>query len=266
MMRYRPQRNRSGKSRTRFDVALAQRAQRQSRLPRLRVRRWVVIAAAAIALAVLGARWFIGDDWRINTLEVENNIGVPVEAIIGASALQGEHFQFADLDKAAKAIDDLPGVEAAQVTCTWSGQALCTILIQPARAMAFWESPRGNSWNDYEGRLQRALDAVQAKLTIYVEEGEPLALTERVNPRLLRAMNELLAAQPVVTRYAYSREYGLIWQNEDKWRVRLGDAPYDGVMSQKLKLARALHNQLKAQGVRPKVLDVRFVEAPYYIK
>jgi hypothetical protein len=37
-------------------------------------------------------------------------------------------------------------------------------------------------------------------------------------------------------------------------------------MSEKLKLARALRTQLKAQGVRPKVLDVRFVEAPYYIK
>jgi cell division septal protein FtsQ len=262
-MRYNPRK--PSKSRTRFDVALAQRAQRRpSRLPR--VHGWVVIAVATIALVVLGVRWFSGDDWRINAIEVKNNIGVPVEAIIGASALQGEHFQFADLDKAAKAVDNLPGVEAAQVTCAWNGQTLCTILIQPARAMAFWESSRGNVWNDYEGKLQRALDAVQAKLTIYVEEGEPPALTERVNPRLLRAMNELLAAQPAVTRYAYSREYGLIWLNEDKWRVRLGDAPYDGVMSEKLKLARALRTQLKAQGVRPKVLDVRFVEAPYYIK
>jgi cell division septal protein FtsQ len=266
-MRYRPKKHST--SRTRFDVALAQRAQRRSsrlssRLPR--VRGWVVIAIAVVGLAVAGARWFMGDDWRINEIEVKNNMGVPVEAIIGASALHAEHFQFTDLDKAAKAIDDLPGVEAAQVTCTWNGHAACMILIQPARALAFWESPRGNLWSDYEGKVQRALDAVQAKLTIHVEEGEPPALTERVNPRLLRAMNELLAAQPNITHYLYSREYGLIWLNEDQWRVRLGDAPYDGVMSEKLKLARALRSQLKVHGVRPKVLDVRFVEAPYYIK
>jgi hypothetical protein len=121
-------------------------------------------------------------------------------------------------------------------------------------------------WNDYEGKVQRALDAVQAKLTIYVEDGEPPALAERVSPRLLRAMNELSTLQPGVTRYGYSRQYGLIWTNEDEWRVRLGDAPYDGVMSEKLKLARALRVQLKEQGIKPTVLDVRFVEAPYYIK
>ena len=121
-------------------------------------------------------------------------------------------------------------------------------------------------WNDYEGKVQRALDAVQAKLSIYVEEGEPPALAERVSPRLLRAINELATLQPGVTRYGYSRQYGLIWTNEDEGRVRLGDAPYDGVMSEKLKLARALRVQLKEQGIKPVVLDVRFVEAPYYIK
>jgi cell division septal protein FtsQ len=262
-MKYNPQRHRRAK--TRFDVATAQRAQRQSsRLPRVRVA--VVVVALLLALAAAGVRWFTGDDWRINIMDVQNNTGVPVEAVIGASGLQGEHFQFADLNRAAKAVDDLPGVEAAQVTCQWEWRAACMILIQPARALAFWESQRGKAWNDYEGKVQQTLDPVPAKLTIFIEEGEPPTLSEKLNPRLLRALNELATAQPVVTRYEYSSRYGLIYINEDNWRVRLGVAEYDGAMSDKLRLARALHAQLKRQGIQPQVLDVRFVGAPYYIK
>jgi hypothetical protein len=55
-----------------------------------------------------------------------------------------------------------------------------------------------------------------------------------------------------------------MWVTPQRWRVRLGDAPYDGAMQQKLGLARALQAQLIAQGRRIKALDVRFPEAPYY--
>jgi hypothetical protein len=58
----------------------------------------------------------------------------------------------------------------------------------------------------------------------------------------------------------------LIWKVNDEMQVRLGVAGYDGAMSDKLKLVRALRQQLAAQDVRVSVLDVRFPEAPYYIK
>jgi hypothetical protein len=132
--------------------------------------------------------------------------------------------------------------------------------------MAIWQSQQGDVWNDFEGKVQAARDGVPAKLTIRVEEGLPPPLGARLDPRLLRALHELLAAQPDVKRYSYSPKFGLVWINEQRWRVRLGDAPYDGAMSDKLRLARALGKQLAEQGVNVKELDVRFVEAPYYIK
>lgn len=263
-MRYRPQRDRRPASKTRFDVALAQRAQRRS-ARRSRVQGWVLAAAVCVIAAALGARWYSGESWRIGDIVVQNNGGVPVEAIIGASGLQGEHFHFADLDAAAKAVDDLPGVEAALVTCRWEWRTTCTITVQPARPMALWQSPNGNVWNDFEGRVQVARENVPAKLFIRVEDGALPALGSRLDPRLLRALNELIAAQPHVTRYSYSSQFGLMWINDRKWRVRLGDAPYDGAMSDKLRLARALQKQLVDKGIEARVLDVRFVEAPYYV-
>lgn len=263
-MRYRPQQDRRAAPRTRFDVAVAQRAQRRS-ARRSRVWWWMAAAVAFAAAVVLGAHWYSGESWRIGEIAVQNNTGVPVEAIIGASGLQGEHFHFADLDAAAKAVDDLPGVEAAMVTCRWEWRTTCTITIQPARPMALWQSQSGNVWNDFEGRVQVARENMPAKLFIRVEDGALPALGSRLDPRLLRALNELIAAQPDVTRYSYSSQFGLVWINDRKWRVRLGDAPYDGAMSDKLRLARALQKQLMDKGIEARVLDVRFVEAPYYI-
>jgi len=99
-----------------------------------------------------------------------------------------------------------------------------------------------------------------------VEDGTPPALDKPIDSQLLRAVNELIALQPDVTRYVYSSEYGLIWKASDKLQIRLGVASYDGAMSDKLKLVRALRQQLIAQDVNVSVLDVRFPEAPYYIK
>lgn len=263
-MRYNPQKHR--KSKTRFDVAMAQRANRQAAVRLPRVSGGVVALVLAIALVAGGAAWFFGDTWRINQIDVQNNTGVPVEAVIGASGLQGEHYLFIDLDKAAKQIDDLPGVEAARVTCKWQMKATCAVLIQPARAMALWESGYGNVWNDYEGKVQQATEGMTTKVRILVEDGAPPALDKPIDPQLLRAVNELIALQPDVTRYVYSRRVGLVWKVGDKLQIRLGVAGYDGAMSDKLKLVRALRQQLAAQDVMVSVLDVRFAEAPYYIK
>lgn len=264
-MRYRPRRGHRSASKTRFDVALAQRAQRHS-MRAWRIRGRVFAVAGCIAALVFGGQWYGGASWRIGQIEVKNNDGVPVEAIIGASGLQGEHFHFADLDAAAKAVNDLPGVEAALVMCRWEWRATCTITIQPARPMAIWQSRNGSVWNDYEGRIQVAPENLSARLFIRVEDDVLPPLGSRLDPRLLRALNELIAVQPDVTRYSYSSQFGLMWINDRKWRIRLGDAPYDGAMSDKLRLARTLQKQLIDRGVEARVLDVRFVEAPYYVR
>ena len=263
MMRYPSPRRRRSASRTRFDVVLTQRA-RHRWVHRLYARRWVVAIVLLVISVAAGLRWYSGESWRIADIRVQNNTGVPVEAIIGASGLQGDHFHFADLDAAARSVDDLPGVEAATVTCRWEWRTVCVIVIQPAQPMAVWQSQSGNVWNDFEGRVQVAREGVPARLTIRVEEGPPPALGSRLDRRLLRALNELIAAQPNVTRYSYSPRFGLMWTDERRRRVRLGDAPYDGAMSDKLRLARALQRQLTEKGIEVRALDVRFPEAPYY--
>ncbi len=251
-MSYRPVR----RQRTRFEAALPSRA-RRSRLGRRSLALVLLLAGLGIAL-----HWYSGPDWQIGDIAVQGNEGIPVEAIIAASNLQGEHFHFADLDAAARAVDALPGVDAATVVCRWEWRAACTIAVRPAQPLALWQSQHGNVWNDEAGHVQVAREGLPARLIIQVEEGRPPRPGAQLDPRLLRALRELAALQPDITHYSYSPRFGLMWATPQRWRIRLGDAPYDGAMREKLHLARALQAQLAGRRIRS--LDVRFPEAPYY--
>ena len=266
--RYRPKRD--YRSRTRFVVAATRRSPRfrsasQVRLPP--IRRGLLVTILLIVLALLLLVWFMGSDFRIQSVQVENNQGVPVAQIVGASGLIGEHTILVDLNAAARRVDDLPGVDAAQVTCTWEAQ--CVIVVQVSQALAIWQGTGAGStkvWVDRQGLVQRALEDILAKLTIRVEEGAIPVVGEPLDTKLLRGLNELVVLQPKVTRYEYSRQYGLMYTDEHGWQIRLGVAERDGAMSRKLEVVRQLSAQLIANEVSATVLDVRFAEAPYYVK
>ncbi len=276
--RYNPQESRrkergsgrssGGRARTRFDVTATERSALPRALPRV-PRLLALGVPLAIALAA-GAVWYGGPAWRVNEIDVIKNDAVPREQIIGASGLQNEHFHFVDLAAAAKRIDDLPGVEAAQVTCEWHGSAQCVIAIQPAKPLAIWLAAAGNVWTDYEGKVQRAPGQMAAKYTIRVEDGEVPPIGVPLDPRLLRALIDLeslpVEMRGTAGRLAFSQEFGLMFDNAQGARVRLGLADRDGAMLEKARLAQVLAEQLSAKGITPRIIDVRFARAPYYIK
>ena len=270
--RYRPKRN--TKARSRFDLTSQGVQTRRSAglneeqpvgMPRLG--KAIIIAILLIAIVLLAYLWFMGDDFRVHDIKVQNNQGVPVAQIVGASGLSGEHILFADLDAAARRIDALPGIEAAQVNCVW--HAGCVILVQPSPAIALWQKVSDGStkvWSDRQGKVQRAIGDVPARLNIRVEDGELPAIGSPLDSELARAMNELLVLQPKMTRYSYSSQYGLMYTDAHGWRIRLGVAEHDGAMQEKLDIVKQLSDQLAAKNVTPRLVDVRFVYAPYYQK
>jgi cell division septal protein FtsQ len=264
-MRYNPQKHRKNQRRTRFDVAVAERAGKA--LPRLSFAQPRLVVGLLGVLLVIGvAAWFNGSAWRITDIQVLNNEGVPVEQVIGASGLHNEHYYFASLEQAAKRIDELPGVDAAEVSCSWLWKTSCKIIVQPAKPLAMWASAQGNVWTDYEGKVQRAPEQMTTQLLIKVPEGEPPAVGVPLDENMLRALTEIATSQPTLARLEYSQEFGLMMKNTRGTRVRLGGAAYDGELIEKLRLAAELSEQLNLQGVAPRVIDVRFVHAPFYIK
>ncbi|MGQ9815097.1 MAG: cell division protein FtsQ/DivIB [Candidatus Roseilinea sp.] len=262
-------------ARTRFDAARA--AGRVSRrqppaTPRFgraaRLRIGVVVALAVII--VLGVRWFTGKAFIIATesIRVDNSQGVPPAQIIGASGLAGEHFVFVDLNAAARRIDDLPGIDAAEVTCTWQGAVTCAILVQTSQALALWETPQGLVWIDRSGKVQQALPDMPALLRLRSEaqDGAGPQIGQTIEPALLRTLSELAELSPDNRLYIYSAQYGITYVEHDGWHVRLGWSERDGDIGEKMLLARLLHAQLTSDKLPPGVIDVRYVEAPYYVR
>ncbi len=269
--RYRPKR--STKSRTRFDVAAHSmqgkrlHAQREGSIVLLPVRKGVVAGVLLAVIAVVFITWFFGDDNRIKAVQVENNQAVPATQIMGAAGLSGEYFLFVDLQAAAKRVQALPGVSASQITCAW--HASCVILVQPSPAVAVWQSVRDSTdrmWSDQQGKVQKALGEVKAKLTINVEDGSLPALGAPIDDHLSSSLNQLLALQPNVSTYDYSSQYGLMYTDSHGWKIRLGVAAHAGDMRDKLALVKQISDQLAIQKVSPKAIDVRFMGAPYYVK
>ena len=263
-------------SRSRFDVAIRQRqAARPSRagwlsgVPRgLRI--LVAMVVVLGAAAVYGVNWYTGSAWRVHAISVRNNRSVPIDRILAASALQGEHTQMVDLDAVAQRINDLPGIEGARVACKWSGE--CDIAVREATPVAVWQTSTGKVWVDGERRVQQlaplgAADATAvAPISVQVEAGELPSIETPLDERLARALTELQTDQPTVQQYFYTPEYGLMFNTTHGWRVRLGVSDYEGAMADKLATLKELEALLLTRGTAVRVLDVRFPETPYYLK
>jgi hypothetical protein len=138
--------------------------------------------------------------------------------------------------------------------------------VQPAKPLAMWASGLGNVWTDYEGKVQRAPDQLAAKLLIKVTEGEPPPIGVPLDPAILQGLTDIVSSQPNLTRLEYSQEFGLMIKNDRGAKIRLGNAEHPGALMEKLQLASSLAKQLGSQGVSPRIIDVRHVKAPFYIK
>lgn len=232
-------------------------------------RRRLVRAVAGGALAVMvffgGGGFLLSDVFRVREARVEGNEGIPAQNILAASGLMGAHWLTLDVDAAARQVAGLPGIEAANIRCEW--QKGCLILVRVEQALARFELSGKAVWVDADGRAQKAWDNARARLAVRFDDGT--ALPEdgtSIAPALLAALKELLEAQPAVSQYSFSAREGLSFVNDSGARVKLGLTGIVGAMLERAKLAQLLRDQLEARNIQPKIIDVRVVEAPYYVK
>ncbi|MCS7325572.1 MAG: hypothetical protein RMJ86_08790 [Anaerolineae bacterium] len=251
-------------TRTRFNIALEERPQQRAK-GKVRLGGRVLILVVLVCALWMSAQWLLGEAWHIREVRVRNNGGVPVEAIIAASGLLRKHFLAHDAQRAAEAVETLNGVVAAEVACRWNGHAWCEITVQPSRPLALWEGQRRRVWNDAEGYVQVAEGEVNAPLRLRADDAAIPAPATQLPPDLLRALLELSELQPEVKVYDYSAHFGIIWTPDGMQRVRLGVAEYEGAMRDKLRAAQEMLRHVRARGLRPLVIDVRFPDAPYYV-
>ena len=84
---------------------------------------------------------------------------------------------------------------------------------------------------------------------------------DRVDAEALETVRQFSTLMPEVGAVQYSEANGLSFAYEGGWAVYVGTSEE---MERKVANLRAIVHTLASEGVRPQMIDVRFVESPYY--
>ncbi len=204
--------------------------------------------------------WFSSADvFYIRHLKLEGNWRVPEAELLTMSGLDGVSIFWADSRAAERALETLPDVASAQVQC--SLPARCVVRVRERPALLVWRQGDAQIWVGADGVALPARGDLPNALVLDAVESTALKPGDRLPPTLIAAVRELERLQPDVRVYQFSDRFGISYYNDFGWPVRLG---HSGEIAAKLDLVYTLANYLVAQGITPKYLDVRFLEAPYY--
>ena len=92
--------------------------------------------------------------------------------------------------------------------------------------------------------------------------GTPNTPTLRLSPELVSSILALGAKMPEGTVLVYDSQHGLGWNDPNGWEVFFG--PEDQDMDMKLVVYQALVERLKNDGIKPALISVEYLHAPYY--
>jgi cell division protein FtsQ len=90
----------------------------------------------------------------------------------------------------------------------------------------------------------------------------PVTGPERVDPTVLTALEGLSQKLPPETQLAYSMQDGLGWQAPEGWQVYIGKDLSD--FEDKYTMYQQLANYLNQDGLKPALVSVEQINAPYY--
>ncbi len=240
-----------GRSRTRRRPAASKMLSR-----RLRSGLWLLLGVTAICGLWLG----IDSRFYIYRADVVGAVRTSSDAIFQASGLSGLHILWAhSAESQERILSALPTLEEAQVKCQLPAD--CTITVVERQPRVRWEEENGLVWwIDAEGVIFSADGALAEGWTVrgpLPRDGE-----NRLSEPVRIALTELWATgKDVASEFFYVPERGLVFINEQGWRVILGEGTG---MAQRLEVLSRLTMYLEERGFSPQFVDVRFPGAPYY--
>lgn len=250
-------RRRRGRRRQRFEQSMPLVLGQRTAVRPLAVRpAWVLGGAGMLVLAGLILWVGLSPRFYVTRVQVTGASRISEETIIAASGLRNLHILWVNpIEAEAQILARLPSVERAEVSCRFP--AHCTVSVEEREPLVSWDTGEGLLWVDAAGGTSPADRPLEGRWLIT----GPLPGDGKELKEVLIGLAELtrLGIQP--GRVTYRPERGLVLDDPAGWRVVLGQGTG---MEQRLRVYAVIRAHLLERGIRPRFVDVRFPQAPYY--
>ena len=212
-----------------------------------------------LAVAAAGAVWLMCDDrFYVYHVEVAGTARLSPDDVLRASGLPGLHILWVrPAEVEAEILATLPALDEARVVCRLPAECAVTVVERQPKVM--WDDDGQLWWIDAGGVVFPAY-GVPSDARV-VRGPLPRDGAGRLDEPVRVALTELWAMGVDVSPLLYVPERGLVLTDERGWRVFVGEGPG---MAERLQVLEWLAPDLEARGLRPRFVDVRFPDAPYY--
>ncbi len=219
-----------------------------------------------ILVAVGIAAWQLttSENFYIYNPAVLGNASVPANEIIAASQIDTLHVLWLQPERASAALlARMPELRSAFIWCGLP--ATCAIQVTERQPAFEWRQGQMRTWVDVAGMAFGARGQAQDLAVVDVLPGVP-ALTpgHQADKGVVQAMLTLATVLPEVKQYRFAPEHGVEFNDPNgNWPVYVGVGKD---VAARVTMWRTLNASLAARNIRPKFVDVRYANAPYYGK
>jgi cell division septal protein FtsQ len=202
---------------------------------------------------------FLSDTYYVYDVTVSGNTLLSAEEVFQQTAMQGYSIFFIDPKVAEQRVTMLPDVRQAKVTVSLPSHMVIEVREREARVV--WQSGEVRYGVDDEGLTVSLPEDTLPAIVVTDLDATSLQLGDRVDLTAVAAAETYHNLLSQVSQFQYSRERGLSYQNEQGWRVYLGDGEGAGL---KVAIVNALVERLANKAQAVEYIDVRFPDSPLY--
>lgn len=249
--------------RRRYDVTLSAPGA-EMRLPALPVIQdyWQIISGfLSAALTVLLIFLWNSPTFQVNQVEVRGQERFTAQEISMAIDVVGRPaFSLVPLDVRKDLENTYSGLKAAHIKVNWPADVI--VIVEERQPALAWQWEESVSWIDANGVEFKSRGKGENLLRVQAVTPPPSLEDGLISPELIKAVTALAAYAPSDVPVIYDEKYGLGWQDPRGWQIYFGFGHAD--MAVKQRVYQAIVKRLEEQGIRPALISVAYVNAPYY--
>ncbi len=227
------------------------------------------LPALLLLAALVGGIVYTSVDARffVYEAEIQGAHHLPATVIYESAGVHQQNIFWINPQQVARRIVALEGIKAVRVLCDLPARV--AIEVEERQPAILWRArTQGRDWwLDAAGRVLPYHGDVNSPDTIFVLDSSErhLEIGQTVEPEgLALSVSQLAEALPDAQLFYYQADRGLsfVQQAEDgSWPVYVGSSED---LPRKVKVMVALTSYLKANGIRPRYVDVRWADHPVY--